>query len=84
MKVIVTKAELFRILDSSSISFANFMAGGSPEANAIKFIWDSVDDFDLNDSLVNNVIIPVLVNNGAISNADIQILDNYVQTALGQ
>lgn len=82
-KVFVTKAELLRILGPESWSFAMFMASGSQEGTAMRILFENVDDFDLNDSIVKDMLLPLLLQVGAISQSSIDNITSYVNNSLG-
>lgn len=82
-EVFVDKTSLFNILGPYSLQFAMFMASGSQEGLAMRIMLDNVDRIDLNCDLMQQHIIPLLVNVGVLDANGVALITNYINTTLG-
>lgn len=81
----ITKARLWSLLGEDSFQFATWLLSENASAKAFKIIFDSIaDDFNLNDPLVQNVLFPLLVSEGVISQQTEQRVNEYISLNIPQ
>ena len=76
--VVVSKGELFNILGSTSITFAKFLTGNTDDGRAVRLMFENIDEIDLTNSLVQDILIPLLQSHNVLSTADINKIDQYI------
>ncbi len=81
--VMVTKAQLITLLGDSTLTFAMFLASGSLQSNAIRILFENVESLDLNSFVVQQQLMPILLQAGAVNQAAVDRVNNYVSVALG-
>lgn len=79
----VTKAQLLTILDTSTFTFAMFMASGTQEGTAVRILFENVESLDLNGDVAKFQLLPMLFAAGAIDQAAVDRITAYVNLALG-
>jgi hypothetical protein len=83
MEVFVDKTVLFNILGPATLKFAMFMAGGTQEGTAFRILIDNIEYIDLNCDMVQQQIIPMLLNAGVFDQSDVDRIQNYINQVMG-
>ena len=83
MKVFVDKTILFDILGPATLKFAMFMAGGTQQGTAFRILMDNINYLDLNSSMVQTQMIPMLVGVGVLDQADCDRIQQYIDSIEG-
>jgi hypothetical protein len=79
----VSKAELIRVLGPAAWKFAMFMASGTQEGTAMRIMFENVDSFNLLDSVVQGMMIPMLQTAGVLNETDMQRINDYILASSG-
>lgn len=81
-EVFVNKTTLINLIGPSAFKFALFISGDTAEGKAMKVLFENIDSLDLNCDLVQNQIIPIMVNTGVFTQDDVNRIQAYVQNSL--
>ena len=64
---LIGKEKFFNALGGEAVSFSTWMVStADPDAEVVKFMFDSMPNIDLDSSLVIDTILPMLVLKGVI------------------
>ena len=64
----VTKQELLEAMDDQdALFFADFLSSTDPDAVKLRVLWDSVDTLNVNSSLIQGYIIPLLLSRNIVT-----------------
>lgn len=76
---VIDKFKLWSLLEDDAIDIAEWLLSDDKNAKTCKYIFDSVNNIDLSDSIILDTILPYCIEKRIISYRTVKRITEYVE-----